>query len=91
MTEQAIQSKILVYLKSKGYYARKVVTSNHSGVPDILACVKGRFIGIEVKKAGGVVSKLQTHNIDMITMSGGIAFVAYSVDDVKKQLDILLE
>ena len=91
MTEQAIQSKILVYLKSRGYYARKVVTSNHAGVPDILACVKGRFIGIEVKKAGEKPSVLQNHNIDLITMSGGIAFVAYSVDDVKKQLDILRE
>ena len=48
MTEQAIQSKILVYLKSRGYYARKVVTSNHAGVPAArVLSQKGRELTVE--------------------------------------------
>lgn len=57
-----------------------------AGVPDILACINGRFIGIEVKRPGGVVAPLQNYNVDEINKAGGAAFVAYSVEDVEQQL-----
>lgn len=60
-----------------------------AGVPDIIACVDGVFIGIEVKRPGGIVSPLQQLNIDDINRSGGVAFVAYSVEDVRKQIEKL--
>ena len=30
-----------------------------AGIPDIIACIKGRFIGIEVKDEGNKPSELQ--------------------------------
>lgn len=57
-----------------------------AGVPDIIACINGRFVGIEVKRPGGIVSKLQEYHIEQINKAGGAAFVAYSVNDVKKNL-----
>lgn len=57
-----------------------------AGTPDILACVKGHFVAIEVKRPGGVVSKLQELNIKQINDTGGYALVAYSVEDVKRLL-----
>lgn len=60
-----------------------------AGVPDIIACLNGRFVGIEVKRPGGVISPLQQYNIDEIHKSGGVAFVAYSVEDVREQLHAL--
>jgi hypothetical protein len=52
------------------------------GIPDIIGCFKGRFIGIEVKAPNGKVSDYQQQFIDNIVRAGGIAFVARSVDDV---------
>ena len=57
-----------------------------AGTPDVVACVNGRFVAIEVKRPKGVVSKLQKAQIKLIRQSGGIAFVAYSLEDVKREL-----
>ncbi|MDO4681110.1 MAG: VRR-NUC domain-containing protein [Aerococcus sp.] len=58
-----------------------------AGTPDILACVDGRFVAIEVKRPkGGVVSPLQQHQMQKIKRAGGLAMVAHSVDQVKKEL-----
>lgn len=58
-----------------------------AGTPDILACIDGKFIGIEVKKPkGGVVSELQKLKIKQIKKAGGVAFVANSLEVVKDEL-----
>ena len=87
MTEQQIQSQILMYLNSIGAYPVKVISATHSGIPDIVACLNGNFIAIEVKTEAGIVSKLQEYNINRIKEAGGIAFVARSADEAKKMLD----
>lgn len=48
-----------------------------AGVPDILACINGYFVGIEVKAQHGKPSELQLYNIDKIRKAGGFAFVLY--------------
>jgi RecB family endonuclease NucS len=89
--EKHIENQIKRYLDQLGVWYMKVHGSMYqkAGVPDILVCLDGRFVGIEVKRPGGVVSSLQKFNIDDIHRSGGAAFVAYSVDDVRKQFDAL--
>lgn len=86
MNEQQIQTKITNYLKSIGAYTFKTITSNKAGVPDLIACVEGKFIAIEVKQHGGRVSELQKYHQELIKRSGGVAMVAYSVDEVKANL-----
>jgi hypothetical protein len=49
---------------------------------------EGRFFGCEVKTEKGVLSDHQTKFIQAINESGGIGFVARSVDDVIKHLDL---
>lgn len=46
-----------------------------SGVPDIVACYKGRFIGIECKAGKNTTSALQDKNIAQIKQCDGIALV----------------
>lgn len=78
MAEQKIQASILNLLKAKGAYTVKVMAANRNGVPDILACYKGRFIAIEVKDKGNKATPLQLANIEQIKEQGGYALVAYS-------------
>lgn len=86
MTEQQIQTKIIKYLESQGAYVVKVISASKSGVPDILACKDGRFYGIEVKtpKTKTNTSKLQDYNLQKIKDAGGISFVAWDLETLKK-------
>lgn len=86
MKEQRLQFKIIQYLRSVGAYVVKVNLATKNGVPDILCCVGGRFVGIEVK-ARGQPTELQRINLDQIKRAGGISLVAYSVQDVERVIE----
>lgn len=87
--EKQIENQIKKWLEQQGYWWMKVHGDlfQKAGVPDILACINGRFVGIEVKRPGGKVSALQEYNIEQIRASGGVAFVATSVEEVRFNLD----
>lgn len=48
-----------------------------SGIPDILICANGVFIGCELKASKGRPSALQVHNINAINQSGGFGIILY--------------
>ena len=89
MTEATIQHKIIEYLKSIGGYPVKVVAATLSGNPDIICCLKGRFVAIEVKQPGKKPTALQKLKMERIAEAGGIAFTARSVSDVMTALSQL--
>ena len=82
-TEQQIQSAIIKYLESLGAYVVKVITANHSGVPDINACLQGKWISVEVKRPGFSPEPLQLFHLQMIQRAGGLATWASSLEQVK--------
>ena len=80
--EKNFENKIKKFLEENGCWYVKFFANAYTkvGVPDILACVNGHFVGIEVKAPNGKPSKLQLYNIDQIKKSGGIAMVLYPKD-----------
>lgn len=48
-----------------------------SGIPDILCCVNGFMVALEVKGSDGRPSELQKLNVKRINQSGGIAVILY--------------
>ncbi|PWA08629.1 recombinase RecB [Pueribacillus theae] len=86
--EKHIETKIRGYLDGLGAYHIKTHGSAYSraGTPDIICCINGKFVAIEVKRPTGVISELQKAHIRLIEQAGGVAFVAYSVADTKEQL-----
>ncbi len=48
-----------------------------SGIPDLILCVNGVFIAVEVKSSRGKPSELQVKNVRMINNGGGIGLVLY--------------
>jgi Holliday junction resolvase len=46
-----------------------------SGIPDIIACCKGRFVAVECKAGGNKPTALQLRELDRIKAAGGIALV----------------
>lgn len=86
--ETKLQKSIQEYLKSLGAYCFKVHGNIYmrAGIPDIIACLDGRFIGIEVKDGDNTTSQLQEAHGLQIIRAKGIFIVAYSIDDVRKGL-----
>ncbi len=93
MSEKNFENKVKHFLKESGAWFVKFFANRmtKAGVPDILACLNGRFIGIEVKATNGRPSDLQVWNIEKIRQAGGYAFVLYpsAWDDFKKFIDEL--
>ena len=82
MNEKQIQAQIIKYIQAKGGYVVKVITATKAGVPDIIACIDGKFYGIEVKDPNGAATPLQLANLEMIRTAGGVGILARSVEDV---------
>ena len=60
------------------------------GIPDIIACVNGRFVGIEVKNKGKLKNQSEQQKIheNLIKKSNGIYILA---DDLKTVIDKLCD
>ena len=90
MKESDIVKKILKYLKTvEGCFFWKEHGGMYgtAGIPDIICCYRGRFIGFEVKTDVGELTKLQLAAIRKIKAAGGIALVVRSVEEVKAVID----
>lgn len=83
--ETKLQKSVQNYLKSIGAYEFKVHGSIYmrAGIPDIIACYKGYFIGIETKVGHNKMSEVQKIHKKEIEDANGIHILAYSLDDVK--------
>ena len=75
--EVKVKKVVSQALKEMQAYVVKPVTGGfgNSGVPDLLVCVSGRFVGIECKANGNKPTALQLHNLNAIELAGGIALV----------------
>lgn len=87
MLERDIVATIKRYLASLGsdvfFWKEHGGPYDTSGVPDIICCYKGRFLGLEAKLTSGRLTELQKRALDKINRAGGIGRRVESVDDVK--------
>ena len=88
--EEAVRRAVLAYLKScapavcfcsvpGGIFKR--------GAPDLLLCVRGRFVALELKRPGGELTELQAESLRMIRAAGGIAEVVHSADEARALIE----
>jgi Holliday junction resolvase len=78
MTPEAkVKKKVVDVLKSNGAYYFYPVTGGYgrSGVPDIICCYHGVFIGIECKAGSNKPTPLQEAEMRKIRDAGGITLV----------------
>ena len=90
MRESDIVKKILKYLKSvEGCFFWKEHGGMYgtAGIPDIICCYRGRFIGFEVKTDVGEPTKLQLSAIRKIKAAGGNALVVRSVEETRAVIE----
>lgn len=81
--EKQFENKVKKFLTDQGcwlikYWAGAAYTK--SGVPDLLVCVRGHFMAVELKAANGRPSDLQIWNLRKVSESDGIAILLYPKD-----------
>jgi len=85
---QYLENRSLLYFFRSGAGAVRLDSGRYfktgkSGCPDITICVKGKFIGLEVKTDKGVQSVSQLKAQRQIERVGGFYYIVRSVDDVQ--------
>ena len=87
MLEKDIVATIKRYLATLGedvfFWKEHGGALGTSGIPDIICCYKGRFLGLEAKLPGGKLTALQKRALERINRAGGLARRVESVDDVR--------
>jgi len=85
------KDEIIKYLTSIGAWWFKPSMGFYGkvGVPDIVACLAGRFVGIEAKRRGKLPTPIQAQRLREINAAGGIALWG-TAEKVIKELEDLL-
>lgn len=102
ISEKAIETSIIQWLKWKGIFAFKVENggvyderrgryrfnsvTRMRGVADIIGIFRGRPMAIEVKSESGRLSEHQESFLEEFEKQGGLAIVARSVEEVEEAL-----
>lgn len=78
-SEKAFERKVKTFLREQGAYFLKTWSNGiqRKGVPDLLCCINGYFVGVELKADDGKPSELQMKNVEWIRKANGFAFVLY--------------
>ncbi len=86
MLEKDIVNQIMRYLKTvPECFAWKTHGGMYgtAGLPDIIACVSGRFVALEVKTPSGKLTTLQESTLRKINAAKGFAYKVTSLQEVK--------
>lgn len=91
MNEKAIETKIKAFLTSKNIYWFKVHGSAFMppGIPDLVCCWNGRFLGIEIKRTGAKNEQSDAQKVHErnIKKAGGIYLLVESLEEVMNELN----
>lgn len=93
--ESRLSARIIARVRERGGFAFKVQAgpTMRAGLPDIVVCWRGLFVGIETKMPGAEgATPIQQHVHKEIRDVGGVVFVVRSVEEVDfalSQLDAL--
>lgn len=86
--ERVITKDIISFLRSRGAFAEKVHgDALQAALLDIIACYRGVFLHLEVKRPGLQLTKRQEYIIEKVKDAGGRAYRVESVEDVVQILN----
>ncbi len=89
MNETALKKDVMKYIK-KTYpnnFLYKTCDRFTVGIPDLIMCINGKFIAIELKVGYNKPTPMQIRNIKKIKAAGGIAACCWTLDEVKEVLN----
>lgn len=75
--EKRFEIQVKKWLKEHNAWFVKTWSNGtqRAGLPDLIICWKGRFIGIELKAENGRASELQKYELEQIRKAGGVGLI----------------
>lgn len=93
MRESDLSKKMAAVIRDRGGWAIKTHgdTRQRRGLPDVVACYRSIFLGLEVKLPGKErnLTQLQDHTLQSIKEAGGVGRLVTTTDQVHKLLDLI--
>lgn len=88
--EYLLKRSIKDLLRTLGVFHFSVLQGlgSYPGISDFLGCYQGRLLAIEAKAPHGKPSPAQTEFLRRVTEAGGIAILAYTIEDVINGLGV---
>lgn len=89
--EKRLQDKAIRYLRERGIYYLNLYGDGYSGKgkPDLIVCIKGKFVAFELKVGANNMQDDQIIHKIRIERSGGLHFSPYSFEEFKKIMEDL--
>ena len=89
MTESQLKNAALKHIRQAYPKAYAWHPSDRwiSGIPDLIICLDGKFIAIELKFGNGKVSKIQKYVLNKIQDAGGRVAVCRTIKEVKRFIE----
>jgi hypothetical protein len=89
--EKKVKNKVVALLKERGayYFFPATYGMGRSGIPDVVVCYKGHFIGVECKAGNNKPTALQLRELAAIADAGGSSLIIneYNLNELKEILD----
>ena len=91
--EKKLQDKAISYLKGRGVYHLNLYGDGRSGKgkPDIIACIKGRFVAFELKVGENDLQDDQKLHKIRIERSDGLHYSPYTLSEFIEIVENLLK
>ncbi|MVM31175.1 VRR-NUC domain-containing protein [Spirosoma sp. HMF4905] len=97
-TANALTKRLISFLRNRGHFAARINTTGlydeklgkyrpsgaTTGVPDVISCIEGHFVGLEIKIGADRLSKKQQQIALQINSAGGFYLIVRSFDDFEK-------
>jgi len=93
--ESRVKARVKAILSEYGAWYFMPVSNGmgRHGIPDILACLNGRFIAVECKAGKGKTTALQDRELAHIEAAGGVALVVTddpaTQDELRRNLEMI--
>lgn len=89
--EKKLQDKAIRYLKDRGIYHLNLYGDGWSGKgkPDLIACIKGKFVAFELKVGSNDMQADQVIHKRRIERSGGLHYSPYTLEEFIKIVEVL--
>jgi len=88
--EKKVKDKVVKLLKQHGayYFFPATYGMGRSGIPDVVACHNGAFIGIECKAGKNTTTMLQDRELAAIEEAGGSSLIIneYNLHELEEVL-----
>ena len=100
--ETQLQRDCLNYLRAKGIFCYRQNSgalktekgfyrvTDINGLPDIIAIIKGKFVGFELKLKGKYPSKVQKATHEAIRKAGARVYIVHDLNELKEAVEELL-